>query len=214
MVARTNGEVQDVERRRPAVGARILAFGAACSARARQLPRPCTLTRPFFQKFGRTPCKAGIEDARGTQAELTHMVSRVFCSPFPGPVLRPPCQSAPTVRHSWAWQPVPRRVFAPQRAGKRNMREARISLQSSRGGLGDETADLITTLIGVNALNEDETRNSLAIIRAAFEKPETIQPLAKNPTRTLLLLRHLADFTDQDSLKREIAETIAYVQAR
>jgi hypothetical protein len=28
------------------------------------------------------------------------------------------------------------------------------------------------------------------------------------------LLRHLADFTDQDSLKREIAETIAYVQAR
>jgi len=99
-------------------------------------------------------------------------------------------------------------------AGGTEMRADRISLQSSRGGLGDETADLIGKLIGVNALNEDETRNSLAIIRAAFEKPETIQPSAKEPSRTLLLLRHLADFTDQDSLKREIAETIAYVQAR
>ena len=99
-------------------------------------------------------------------------------------------------------------------AGGTEMRADRISLQSSRGGLGDETADLISKLIGVNALNEDETRNSLAIIRAAFEKPETIQPSAKEPPKTLLLLRHLADFTDQDSLKREIAETIAYVQAR
>jgi len=97
---------------------------------------------------------------------------------------------------------------------EKDMKDARISLQSSRGGLGDETAELIGTLIGVNALNEDETRNSLAIIRAAFEKPETIQPLAKNPSRTFLLLRHLADFTDRDSLRREIAETIAYVQAR
>jgi hypothetical protein len=97
---------------------------------------------------------------------------------------------------------------------EKEMREPRIALQSSRGGLGDETADLISTLIGVNALNEDETRNSLAIIHAAFEKPETIQPLARNPSRTLLLLRHLADFTDQDSLKRQIAETIVYVQAR
>jgi hypothetical protein len=99
-------------------------------------------------------------------------------------------------------------------AGGTEMRADRISLQSSRGGLGDETADLISKLIGANALNEDETRNSLAIIRTAFEKPETIQPSAKEPPRTLLLLRHLADFTDQDSLKREIAETIAYVQAR
>ncbi len=61
---------------------------------------------------------------------------------------------------------------------------------------------------------EDETRNVLAIIHAAFEKPETIQPSAKNPSRTLLLLRQLADFTGQDSLKQEIGETIAYVQAR
>ncbi len=90
----------------------------------------------------------------------------------------------------------------------------RVALQSSRGGLGDETADLISTLIGVNALSEDETRNLLGILHAAFEKPETIRPSAKEPSRTLLLLRHLADFTDQDSLKREIAETIAYVQAR
>jgi hypothetical protein len=91
---------------------------------------------------------------------------------------------------------------------------ARVALQSSSGGLGDETADLVGTLIGVNALYEDETRNLLSLIRAAFEKPETIQPSARNPSRTLLLLRHLEDFTYQDNLKRAIAETIAYVQAR
>jgi hypothetical protein len=89
-----------------------------------------------------------------------------------------------------------------------------VALQSPRGGLGDETADLISKLIGVNALNENETRNSLAIVRAAFEKPENIQPTAKEPSRTLLLLRHLADITDPGNLKREIDETIAYFQAR
>jgi hypothetical protein len=89
-----------------------------------------------------------------------------------------------------------------------------VALQSSRGGLGDETADLISKLIGVNALNENEIRNSLAIVRAAFEKPENIQPTAKEPSRTLLLLRHLADITDPGNLKREIDETIAYFQAR
>ena len=89
-----------------------------------------------------------------------------------------------------------------------------VALQSSRGGLGDETADLISKLIGVNALTENEIRNSLTIVRAAFEKPENIQPTAKEPLRTLLLLRHLADITDPGSLKREIDETIAHFQAR
>ena len=96
----------------------------------------------------------------------------------------------------------------------RDVNQTRVSLKSAGGGRGDATADLINKLIGVNALTEEETRNSLALICAAFEKPESIQPLAKNPSQTLLLLRHLAGFTDQDSLKREIAETIAYVQAR
>jgi hypothetical protein len=54
----------------------------------------------------------------------------------------------------------------------------------------------------------------LAIVRAAFQKPENIQPTAKEPSRTLLLLRHLADITDPGNLKREIDETIAYFQAR
>src|SRR5260370_28898023 len=51
---------------------------------------------------------------------------------------------------------------------EKDMKEPRISLQSSRGGLGDETANLISTLICVNALNEDETMNPLSIIHAAF----------------------------------------------
>jgi hypothetical protein len=54
----------------------------------------------------------------------------------------------------------------------------------------------------------------LAIVRAAFEKSENIQPTGKEPLRTLLLLRHLADITDPGNLKREIDETIAYFQAR
>jgi hypothetical protein len=54
----------------------------------------------------------------------------------------------------------------------------------------------------------------LAILRAAFERPETLQPSAKRPSKTLLLLRHLADVTDDESAKREIADTIAYFQAR
>jgi hypothetical protein len=91
---------------------------------------------------------------------------------------------------------------------------AQMSLSSSRGGLGDETADLITELIGGNALNEDETRNVLAIVRGAFEKPETIAPGAKEPSKTLLMLRRLADSTDQDSVRKQIGDTIAYLQAR
>lgn len=97
---------------------------------------------------------------------------------------------------------------------EKGMKESRTLLHLSRGGLGDETADLISRLIGVNALNDDETRNSLAIIRAAFEKPETIQPTAKEPSRTLPWLRHLADFTDSANIKRDIEETIAYFEAR
>jgi hypothetical protein len=89
-----------------------------------------------------------------------------------------------------------------------------VRFQSPQGELGDETTDLISRLIGVNALNEDETRNLLAILHAAFQKPESIQPTANEPTRTLVLLRHLADITEPGKLRQEIDETIAYFQAR
>jgi hypothetical protein len=89
-----------------------------------------------------------------------------------------------------------------------------IALGSSSGGLGDETAELISKLIGVNALSEGETRNALALFRGAFEKPDTISPTARDPRRTLLFLQHLAEISDQDSLKRQIAETIAYVRGQ
>jgi hypothetical protein len=82
------------------------------------------------------------------------------------------------------------------------------------GQHGDEAGALIMKVIGVNALNEDETRNVLSIIRAAFEKPELIPQAAKNPSETLRLLRSLADAPGQESLKRQIAETIAYVEAQ
>jgi hypothetical protein len=94
------------------------------------------------------------------------------------------------------------------------MGASRVALQSSRGGLGDETAGLISQLIGVNALSESETRNVVAIVRAAFEKPETIAPSAKIPSKTLLLLRNIEQFATEERLKQKIAETIAYFQAQ
>ena len=102
-------------------------------------------------------------------------------------------------------------ITAPRRS---DQEASSVSLQSSRGGLGDEAGNLIANLIGLNALNEDETRNLLSMIHAAFEKPETIPQSAKEPCRTLLLLRSLAAATDQEALKQQIAETIAYVQTR
>jgi hypothetical protein len=81
------------------------------------------------------------------------------------------------------------------------------------GRLGDEAGDLIIKMIGVNALSDGEIRNVLSIIRAAFEKPESIPQASKEPSRTLLLLRNLAQFTEQESVKQQIAETVAYLQA-
>jgi hypothetical protein len=91
---------------------------------------------------------------------------------------------------------------------------AHIALQSSSGGLGDETADLISKLIGVNALSDGETRNALALIHGAFEKADSISLSARDPRRTLLFLQHLAELSDRESLRRQIAETIAYVRGQ
>lgn len=87
-----------------------------------------------------------------------------------------------------------------------------VSLQSSNGGRGDEVAGLIARLIGVNALSDDETRNVLAIIHATFEKPETIAFSARVPSKTVQFLKHLGDLTNQGALKKQIADTVAYVQ--
>jgi hypothetical protein len=89
-----------------------------------------------------------------------------------------------------------------------------FGLQSSRGGRGDETADLITNLIGVNALSESEIRNVLTIVRIAFAKPDNIAPGANYPARSLKLLRHLAGLTNDSSLQQQIAETLEYLQTR
>jgi hypothetical protein len=79
---------------------------------------------------------------------------------------------------------------------------------------GDETAELITNLVGVNALGEGEIRNVLFIIRNAFAKPETLAPGANYPARSVKLLGHLARLTDDTSLRRQIAETLEYLQTR
>jgi hypothetical protein len=79
------------------------------------------------------------------------------------------------------------------------------------GELGDAAGALIAKIIGVNALNEEETRNVLSIVHTAFEKPERIPEEAKDPSATLLLLRNLADQAGPESLKQQIAQTVSYV---
>jgi hypothetical protein len=78
---------------------------------------------------------------------------------------------------------------------------------------GDDAGASIAKMIGTNALSEDETRNALSMIRTAFEKPDRIPQSARDPSGTLGLLQTLADSTDQESLKQQIAETAAYVHA-
>ncbi len=82
------------------------------------------------------------------------------------------------------------------------------------GRLGDEAGALIMKIVGPNALSEDETRNVLAIVRAEFGTPDRLPQAAKYPSKTLVLLRNLADAAEQQSLKQQIAETIAYLQAQ
>ena len=65
----------------------------------------------------------------------------------------------------------------------KDIAQTRVSLQSSSGGLGDEVAGLIARLIGPNALSDYETRNVLAIIHAALERPETIALSARVPSK-------------------------------
>src|ERR1039457_6272088 len=152
------------------------------------------LGRPPIQSSVNQPCLPGgqgqsiisgptiilsCETTEGTQTFVTPSLSDPFRTPDGRLIPGRRTEETPGQYHT--------RIIQDLIAGGTEMRADRISLQSSRGGLGDETADLISKLIGVNALNEDETRNSLAIIRAAFEKPETIQPSAKEPSRTLLL---------------------------
>ena len=79
---------------------------------------------------------------------------------------------------------------------------------------GDESAALITKIIGPNSLDANETRNVLSIVRAAFEKPERIPPESKDPSRTVALLERLADSTDRETLQQEIRETTAVLQAQ
>jgi len=81
------------------------------------------------------------------------------------------------------------------------------------GQLGDEAAAMITKIIGVNALSEDEIRNVLAVIHAAFEKQERLPQQAKNPSETLLLLRKLEKWTGDEALKKQIVVTEEYVQS-
>lgn len=75
---------------------------------------------------------------------------------------------------------------------------------------GDDAGALITNVIGANALSEREIRNILSIIGHAYQNRNGVVPPTANP-ETLELLQHLTNETDQESLKKEISETMAFV---
>ena len=92
--------------------------------------------------------------------------------------------------------------------------ESMVMSPSTRepGKAGAAAADLITKLIGVNALTDAETRNVLSLFRSAYQG--RFRPAPSRIPATILLLQHLASETDQESLKQEISETMAFVQAQ
>jgi hypothetical protein len=79
---------------------------------------------------------------------------------------------------------------------------------------GDAAADLILKIIGVNALQEEEVGNAIAIVRGAFQNPDRIPVAARNPAAARQLLQRLARMTNQPALQRQIAETLAGLPAR
>ena len=73
------------------------------------------------------------------------------------------------------------------------------------------SVSLIGDVIGVNALTDKEIQTVIAISHAVFEG----QYRAKTAIPSLIaLLQHLASETDLPSLKQQLAETIAFVQAQ
>jgi hypothetical protein len=157
---------------------------------------PCLPGGRNFQAGSGPNQFVSCETAEGRQTFVTPAAGDSFRTPDGRLVPRPkPGNMTPDEYHMDILQ------YLITSEGK-DIARTRVSLQSSSGGLGDEVAGLIARLIGANALSDDETRNVLAIIHAAFERPETIALSARVPSKTLQFLHHLADLTDQDSLKQ------------
>jgi hypothetical protein len=179
------------------------------------------LATPALQFSVKAPCLPGghgMAFGSGPNMSLTCDVaagSQTFGTPSTGDSFRTPDgRSVVLARPSERTQEQYHMEILTDLISGGSAEATRVSLSSSRGGLGDGTAELISKMIGVNALSEKEIQNVLAVVRGAFEKPETIAPGAREPSRTLVLLRHLSELADQDGLKRQIAGTIAYLQAR
>jgi len=82
----------------------------------------------------------------------------------------------------------------------------------SIGEPGDHTADRINRTVGANAFDDAEVRIVIATVRAAFRYRKDVPPTT-NPA-TLLLLQRLESGTEQENLKNQIAEAIAFVTAQ
>jgi hypothetical protein len=89
-----------------------------------------------------------------------------------------------------------------------------LDRDSSAGEFGDRAGSVAASMIGVNALNINEIRNVLRIVRFAWAENGRIPQGARDPAQTLLFLRKQADSNSDEILQREIAETVAYVQSR
>jgi hypothetical protein len=166
---------------------------------------PCLPGRQAFASSTGLNTLLTCETAEGTQNFVTPSSGDPFRTPDGRLVPGRPGSMTPDQYHT--------EILEYLTAGPApNPEAAHINLQSSHGKLGDEVGQLIQQLIGANALSESEIRNVLSIIRATFQHPEMIPQSSRNPSRTLLLLQHLADATDEFALKQQIAETVAYLE--
>jgi hypothetical protein len=67
---------------------------------------------------------------------------------------------------------------------------------------------LITDLIGVNALSETKSGMFFRLFATDSQNRKPCAPGTNDPARSLKLLWRLAEFTDESSLQRQIAETL------
>jgi len=82
------------------------------------------------------------------------------------------------------------------------------------GPMGD-AAVVLTKVLGGRTINANQIDSSLLILNMAFGDPNAVEIPSDRKPRTALFILQLFDYSTQDeSLRRRIAETREYIQAR
>src|SRR6266852_2122196 len=86
-------------------------------------------------------------------------------------------------------------------------------IQKQLGKMGDAAGVSITKVLAEKAINENDVKIVLALLRLSFADPGAVETVADREPRTaLFVLRLLDQYTQDMALKRDIADTKAYVK--